>query len=88
MNFTLTCVTSGGAAYATYANKEKCNRQELVSLSQQVLDPVTVTYNNMLTWNSQSQGHFMCSTRNKVSTSYAVLLTEFRAGMYYIHCHP
>ena len=78
-SFTLSCVTSGGIA--TYINEDRCGRkQRLVSFSQQILDPLTLRYNNELRWGSQSQGSYICSTRNRESVSYAVLLTEFGAG--------
>ena len=62
-----------------------CDRdRELVGYSQQVPDPlITSTYNTVLTWNSQSQGNYMCSTRSTTAISYAVLITEFGAGKVY-----
>ena len=79
MNLTLSCVTSGGIA--SLVDGDNCSRkQELVSYSQQMLDPLATRYNTVLTWNSESQGNYMCSTRSATATSYAVLLTEFGAG--------
>ena len=78
-NFTLSCVTSGGIA--TYINKDNCgSKQQLASFSQQVLDPFTIRYNNVLKWRSQNQSNYICSTRNSIAVTYAVLLTEFGAG--------
>ena len=78
-NFILSCVSSDGIA--TYINDDGCNRrQQFVSFSQQVLDPLTMRYNNVLKWRSQSQSNYICSTRNSIATSYAVLLTEFGVG--------
>ena len=80
MNFTLSCVTSGGIA--TFVDGDNClsPKQELVGYSQQLLDPLATRYNTALTWNSQSQGNYICSTRSTTAISYAVLLTEFGAG--------
>ena len=78
-NFTLSCVTSHGIA--TYINDDGCNsNKQVVSFSQYVLDPQTMRYNNILKWHSQDQSNYICSTRSSVTTSYAVLLTEFGFG--------
>ena len=78
-SFTLSCVTSDGIA--TYINKDDCNsKQQLVSFIQQVMDPLTLRYNNLLRWHSRGQGSYICSTRNRDAASYAVLLTEFGVG--------
>ena len=78
-SFTLSCDTSDGIA--TYISEDECNiKQQLVSFSQQVVDPFTLRYSNELRWRSQGQGSYICSTRNRVAVSYAVLLTEFRYG--------
>ena len=78
-NFTLSCVTSDGVA--TFVNKEDCSHeQQLLGFTQQLLDPAAMKYNNVLRWDSQSQGNYICSTRNRMATSYAVLLTEFAVG--------
>ena len=78
-SFIFSCVTSAGIA--TYMNKDECsNTQQLVSFSQQVLDRSTLRCNNELRWDSQSQGSYICSTRNREAVSYAVLLTEFGIG--------
>ena len=70
-NFTLFCVTSGGVA--TYVSKEDCSHeQQLLGFTQQLLDPAAMRYNNVLWWDSQSQGNYICSTRSRVATSYAV----------------
>ena len=79
MTFTLSCVTFGGTA--TFVDGDNCSReQELVGYSQQLLDPLATRYNTVLTWNSQSQGNYICSTRSRTAIFYAVLLTEFGAG--------
>ena len=78
-NFTLSCISSDGIA--TYVNNDRYNsKQQVVSFSQQVLDPLTMTHNNVLKWRSQSQSNYICSTRNSIAASYAVLLTEFGVG--------
>ena len=78
-SFTLSCVTSDGIA--AYINKDDCNsKQQLVSFIQQVMDPLTLRYNNLLRWRSQGEGSYICSNRNRDAASYAVLLTEFGVG--------
>ena len=78
-NFTLSCVTSGGIA--TYMSKDDyVSKQQLFSFSQQVIDRSTMRYNNVLRWDSQGQGSYICSTRHRATASYAVLLTEIGVG--------
>lgn len=88
MNYTLLCVTSGGIA--SFIGVDNCttvsHEQELVGYSQRVPDPPVLrynTYNTVLTWKSQSGGHYVCSTRSSTAISYAVLLTEFDVGKPY-----
>ena len=85
MNFTLSCVTSGGPGIATIIDGDSnCDRdRELVGYSQQIPDPLASTYDTVLTWNSQNQGNYMCSTRSTTAISYALLITEFGAGKIY-----
>ena len=79
-NFTLSCVTSGGIA--TYINKDECDskQKQLVSFFQYLMDPIILRYDNVLRWGSQGQGSYICSTRNRETLSYAVLLTDFGVG--------
>ena len=79
-NFTLSCVTSGGIA--TYINKDECDskQKQLVSFFQYLMDPITLRYDNVLRWGSQGQSSYICSTRNRETLSYAVLLTDFGVG--------
>ena len=85
ITYTLLCATSGGIA--TFVDGDNCtamsHEQELVGYSQRVLDPPALRYNTVLTWKSQSGGHYMCSTRSTTAISYAVLLTEFGIGKAY-----
>ena len=84
MNYTLLCVKSGGIA--TFIGVDSCTmsrEQQLVSYSQLILDPLGSRYNTVLTWKSQSGGHYVCSTRSSAAISYAVLLTEFGIGKPY-----
>lgn len=79
MDFTLSCVTSGGIA--TFIDGDACSHeQELVGFSQQLVDQLGTRYNTVLSWGSQSRGNYICSTRNRTAISYAVLLTEFGVG--------
>ena len=78
---TFSCITSGGIA--TYMNEDECgSKQKLVYFFQYSIDIdiLTLKYNNELRWGSQSQGSYICSTRNRDSVSYAVLLIEFGIG--------
>ena len=79
-SFTLSCITSGGIA--TYINEDDCDsKQQLVSFSQHLMDPITLRYyDNVLRWGSQGQSSYICSTRNREALSYAVLLTDFGIG--------
>lgn len=85
MNYTLLCGTSGGIA--TFIDGDNCTtmsrEQELVGYSQRVPDQPASRYNTVLTWKSQSGGHYVCSTRSSAAISYAVLLTEFGIGKPY-----
>lgn len=85
MNYTLLCATSGGIA--SFIGVDNCTtvsrEQELVGYSQRVLDQPALRYNTVLTWKSQSGGHYVCSTRSSAAISYAVLLTEFGVGKPY-----
>ncbi len=78
-SFTLSCVTSGGGA--AYINEDQCgSQQQLISFFQYSIDSLTMRYNNELRRRSQSQGNYICSTRNREAVSHAVLLTEFGVG--------
>lgn len=63
-------------------NKDDCDsKQQLVSFSQHLMDPIALRYyDNVLRWGSQGQGSYICSTRNREAVSYAVLLTDFGIG--------
>ena len=71
ITYTLLCVTSNGIA--TFVDGDNCtnmsHEQELVGYSQRVLDPPALRYNTVLTWKSQSGGHYMCSTRSTTAIS-------------------
>ncbi len=63
-------------------NEDQCgSEQQLIShFFQYLIDPLAMRYNNELIWRSQNQSSYICSTRNRESVSYAVLLTEVGIG--------
>ena len=79
---TLVCTSIGGMVSV---GTGFCSTQTPVSFSQHIVDRVRAKYETVMILEPEDQGKYMCSVRNELKSSHAVLLTEYDAGKFVVN---
>ena len=78
---TLVCTSTGGLVSV---GTGFCSVQTPISFSQHIVDRVRARYETVMVLEPEDQGNYVCSVRNELKSSYAVLLTEYDVGMFVV----
>ena len=78
---TLVCTSTGGMVSI---GRGSCRTQTPASFSQHIVDRVRARYENVVVLEPKDQGKYVCSVRNELKSSHAVLLTEYDVGKFVV----